>query len=174
VNTGSSFSVTVPSYSLTTIVMAPNGGGGGGTYSSNITNGNHAIVPQIATGARLDANGWGSQNGNKAQIWNGSTQTWAFTNRGGGIYQIAEAWATSACLDVINGGGSGTNVQIWSCNSGTPQQWGAVSLGGNIYGFAPQCATGARLDVFNNGTANGTQVDIWTSNNGNNQKWAVN
>src|SRR3569833_29969 len=50
--------------------------------SNGIANGNHAGVPQCATGARLDANGWSGNNGTKIQIWNGSTETWQFTNLG--------------------------------------------------------------------------------------------
>jgi len=168
-----SFTVTVPAYTISNFII-PKGSGGGGTYSSAITNGNHSVVPQNATGARLDASGGSSANGTKVQIWNGSTQSWAFTNLGSGVYKITEAANTSACLDVVGGGGSGTNVDIWACNGGTNQQWGAVSVSGNIYSFAPQNATGARLDVVGAGTTNGTQVDIWTSNGANNQKWAVN
>jgi len=168
-----SFTVTVPAYTISNFII-PKGSGGGGTYSSAITNGNHSVVPQNATGARLDASGGSGANGTKVQIWNGSTQTWAFTNRGSGIYQIAESANTGACLDVTGGGGSGTNTVIWACSGATNQQWGAVSISGNIYSFAPQHATGTRLDVVGAGTANGTQVDIWTSNGGNNQKWAVN
>lgn len=142
--------------------------------SSGISNGNHAVVPQCDTNARLDANGWSGNNGTKVQIWNGSTQTWAFTNKGNNIYQIAEAWNTGACLDVTNFGGSGTPTEIWSCWGGTPQQWRAISDGGNIYEFEPQCATGTRLDVYYGSSNNGTKVQIWSTNGASAQKWAVN
>ena len=145
-----------------------------GSYSSGISNGNHAVVPQNATGARLDAYGWSGANQTKVEIWNGGTQTWAFTNRGIGIYQIAEAWNTSACLDVYGFGGSGTNVNIWACSGSSNQQWGAISDGGSIYEFEPQHALGTRLDVAGGANTNGTQIDIYTKNSQNNQKWAIN
>jgi len=145
------------------------------TYqNATISNGAHALVPQNDTGARLDANAWSSTNGTKVQIWNGSTQTWQFTNVGGNVYQISEAWSPGACLDVVNGGGPGTNVDVWSCWGGTPQQWTAYNDGGNIYEFEPQCSLGSRLDVYNGGTASGTQVRIWYGNGYSAQQWGVN
>jgi hypothetical protein len=161
-------------FSMNYYSVSYGGSGGGGGYSSGIWNGNHAVVPQNATGARLDANGWSGANGTKVQIWNGSTQTWAFSNRGGGIYQIAEAWNTGACLDDSSFGGAGTPTQIWGCWGGTPQQWGAINDYGNVYEFEPQCALGTRLDVKNGGTSSGTQVQIWYANGYSTQKWAVN
>jgi len=142
--------------------------------STSISNGNHAVIPQNDTGARLDANGWSGNNGAKVQIWNGSTQTWQFTNQGGSLYKVSEAWNTNACLDVNNFGGPGTNAQIWSCNGGTSQQWAAHNDGGNIYEFEPECSFGSRLDVLNGSSGNGTQVRIWYANGASAQKWAVN
>jgi hypothetical protein len=148
--------------------------GGGGS----IANGNHTLTPQNATSSRLDANGAGTTNGTKVQIWsanNGSNQSWTFTNQSGSIYTISPSYATSLCLDVNGGGTSnGTIVQLWACSGTNNQKWGAVSDGGNIYEFAPQNATGSRLDVSGFGTANGTQVQIWQTTGGSNQKWAVN
>jgi len=147
------------------------GGGGGGA----ISNGNHTLAPQNATGSRLDANGYGTTNGTKVQIWSGSGQSWKFTNQSGSIYTISPSYATGMCLDV-NGGGTanGTIVQLWACSGTNNQKWGAISDGGNIYEFAPQNATGSRMEVSGFGTANGTQVQIWSATGGSNQKWAVN
>ena len=155
-------------------VQPVSGLGGGGT----ISNGNHTLTPQNATGSRLDANGWGSTNGTKAQIWQQSgagNQSWSFANQGGSIYTISPSYATSICLDVSGWGTSnGTIVQLWTCGGGNNQKWSAHNDGGNVFDFAPQHATGSRLDVSGSSSANGTQVEIWQSTGGNNQKWAVN
>jgi endoglucanase len=151
---------------------------GGGTYSSNIANGNHTLAPQNATGSRLDANGTGTTNGTKVQIWsanNASNQSWNFTNTGSGVYNIKASYNTNLCLDV--NGNSSTNgaiVQLWACSGTNNQKWGAVSDGGSIYEFAPQNATGSRLDVTGASSTNGTQIEIWAANSASNQKWAVN
>jgi glucuronoarabinoxylan endo-1,4-beta-xylanase len=164
------FTATLPAQSVTTFV--------GNLGSAGISNGNHTLTPQNATGSRLDANASGTSNGTKVQIWQasgGANQNWSFTNQGGSIYTVSPAYDTGLCLDVSGSGtANGTTVQLWGCWNGANQQWGAISDGGNIYEFAPQNAAGERLDVTGASSANGTQVEIWQSNGGSNQKWAVN
>jgi len=143
--------------------------------SGSITNGNHTLTPQNATGSRLDANGYGTTNGTKVQIWGGSGQSWTFTNKGGNVYTISPSYATGLFLDVSgNGTANGTIVQLWAGTNASNQKWAAISDGGNIYEFAPQNATGSRLDVTGASSTNGTQIEIWSAGGGSNQKWAVN
>jgi hypothetical protein len=167
---------TLNSYSAS--VSTGSSGGGGGSYSSGISNGNHTLTPQNATGSRLDASGSGTSNNTNVQIWqaNGAAnQSWNFTNIGGGIYNVKASYDTALCLDVYGASSSnGANVELWSCNGGNNQKWGAISDGGSVYELAPQNATGSRLDVSGNGTSNGTNVQIWQATGAGNQKWAVN
>ena len=146
--------------------------------SGSISNGNHTLTPQNATGSRLDANGSGTSNGTKVQIWGSSgsaNQSWKFTNQTGSIYTISPSYATGLCLDVNgNSSANGAIVQLWGCSGSNNQKWGAISDGGNVYEFAPQNATGSRLDVTGSSSTNGTQVEIWSASGGSNQKWAVN
>jgi hypothetical protein len=143
-----------------------------------ITNGNHTLTPQNATGSRLDAYASGTTNGTKVDIWQsngGSNQNWSFTSLGGNVYQIQPSYYSALCLDVYGAAtANGTTVDLWGCNGQTNQEWAANNVSGNIYTFAPQNATGSLLDIYQAGTANGTQVDIWQANGGANQNWAVN
>jgi hypothetical protein len=150
------------------------------TFASTqpIANGNHTLTPQNATGSCLDANGWGTSNGTKVQIWQsngGGNQSWSFTSAGGNVYRIQPSYDSALCLDV-NGAGTtnGTIVDLWACVNQTNQLWSAFHDSGNVYEFAPQNAIESRLDVYGAGTANGTQVEIWQTAGSANQKWAVN
>jgi len=80
--------------------------------------------------------------------------------------------SAAKCLDVPSSSTTpGTQVALWTCNSGVNQQWTATAAGElSVYsGTSRMC-----LDAYNNQTSAGTQVIIWTCNGATNQKWTLN
>lgn len=69
------------------------------------------------------------------------------------------------CLDVSDGNTkSGTQIQIWDCNSTPAQKWSFTD--GVLRGIGGKC-----LDVSGANTANGTKIQIWDCNGTPAQKW---
>jgi hypothetical protein len=64
--------------------------------------------------------------------------------------------------------GSGTKVELWTCDGGSNQQWTAAS-GGALVSAQP----GLCLDDPDSTTADGTQPRIWTRNGAGAQVWTL-
>jgi len=148
-----------------------------GANVANLGSGNYTFTPQCSTGSRLDANGQGTGNGTKVQIWqaNGAAaQTWTVTNQGNSLLKIQPSYALGLAIDVSGGGtANGTVAQLWADNGSPAQRWIAYnSIFGN-YVFTPWCSPSSALDVSGAGTANGTQVQIWQQNGGTAQNWQL-
>ncbi|MFD2415645.1 glycoside hydrolase family 27 protein [Amycolatopsis pigmentata] len=86
----------------------------------------------------------------------------------GGVHALG----AGSCLDVPNFATTqGTQVEIWTCNSGPNQIWTRTPSGQlTVYsGDSTRC-----LDAYDNRTAPGTKVEIWPCNGGENQRWTFN
>ena len=130
-----------------------------------IANGNWIMTPACASDSRLDAQGSGTTNGTKVQIWlnNGNpNQKWIFTTVGNGLYEISPSYAPTLCLDVSGHGTTdGTAVQLWTYEGNTNQQWRISSVAGG-YRISPSHALNECLNVTGGSNVNGTQIDIDT------------
>lgn len=141
-------------------------------------NGAHALIPQNATGSRLDDLYSGTGAGNTIDIYpdfeaNNPAQTWVFNNANvvpAGYYNIAVSYG-AYCM-TASGSGSGSLVQLDPCNGSSAQAWQAV-VAGNGYVLHPANNTSLCLDVQGDGTAAGTLVQAWTCNGGNNEEWVL-
>lgn len=137
-------------------------------------NGSHVVVPQNATGSRLDDNAASTAAGNKIQIWpaNGTgAQTWVFNNvnvQPTGFYTIAVSLGPY-CVTATDAN-SGSAVTLQPCKSASTQAWSAVLTGGH-YAFHPANNTSLCLDVRYAGTAAGTVVQAYTCNGTPAQQW---
>ncbi|HEY3872130.1 MAG TPA: glycoside hydrolase family 3 C-terminal domain-containing protein [Actinocrinis sp.] len=94
-------------------------------YTCNGTNAQQWTVESNGTlqvlGMCLDVNGAGTANGTLVDLYtcNGTAaQTWQAQSNGELINLNS-----GKCLDDTGFGGSGTQVQIWTCGDGTNQQW---------------------------------------------------
>ncbi len=94
-------------------------------YTCNGTNAQQWTVESNGTlqalGKCLDVTGAGTANGTLVQLYtcNGTVaQTWQAQSNGELVNPNS-----GSCLDDTGFGGSGTQVQIWSCTDGTNQQW---------------------------------------------------
>ena len=140
-------------------------------------NGTHTLVPQNATGSRLDDLHSGTGSGNPVDIYtvNGTgAQSWVFSNANvvpAGFYNLAVSYG-AYCL-TASGSSSGSLVQLDPCNGASSQAWEAVSAG-NGFVLHPANNTSLCLDVQGNGAADGTLVEAYTCNGGNNEKWVLN
>jgi len=76
------------------------------------------------------------------------------------------------CLDVPQASDTaGTQLDIWTCNSGGNQQWTRTADGRlTVYSGSDQMC----LDAYGKGTTPGTEVDIWPCNEQTNQDWSLN
>jgi glucosylceramidase len=94
-------------------------------YTCNGTNAQQWTVESNGTlqalGKCLDVTGAGTANGTLVQLYtcNGTgAQSWQAQSNG----ELVNT-NSGSCLDDTGFGGSGTQVQIWSCTDGTNQQW---------------------------------------------------
>ena len=78
--------------------------------------------------------------------------------------------SSGRCLDVPNGSTTtGTQLEIWDCNTGTNQSFTPTS------GKALQVYNGSLcLDASGQGTSTGTAIITWTCNGQTNQQWNLN
>lgn len=89
-------------------------------------------------------------------------QIWHFVQGGDGQYYNIYSEANGQCMDVLNGGGAGTNVQTWYYNNDTPQKWYIYDAGGGKCFLSPLHNTELALDVPNGETAAGTNIQVYT------------
>ena len=102
-------------------------------YTCNGTNAQNWTVDSTANtlqvlGKCLDVNGAGTANGTTVDLYdcNGTgAQMWVPQSNG----ELVNS-NSGKCLDDTGWGGSGTQVQIWSCTDGANQQWSLTSGGG--------------------------------------------
>jgi len=140
-------------------------------------NGAHTLIPQNATGSRLDDLHSGTGSGNPIDIYtanNTGAQSWVFSNANvapAGFYNLAVSYG-AYCL-TASGSTSGSLVQLDPCNGAPAQAWEAVSAG-NGFVLHPANNTSLCLDVQGNGTADGTLVEAYACNGRNNEKWVLN
>ncbi len=158
-----------------TVTFCPSGSGSSGGVPN--LNGQHVVIPQNATGLRLDDYGAGTGNGNEIDAWsaNGTgAQTWNFSNAGvspGGAYNIAVSYGPYCVTASANTSGSLVNLQ--PCNGSPAQAWTPVASGPG-YSFHPANNSSLCLDVRYNSTTAGALVQAWTCNGGNNERWVLN
>jgi hypothetical protein len=169
----SSFSITVPAYTITVVDIAPGsgGGGGGGTIANGtykIINRNSSLALEVVSAATT----------NTAPIDQriyaaGSNQKWTVTSLGGGQYEIVGV-GSGKSLDVYGDGtANGTKIDIYPYSGNANQKWSFTATSGGYYRITPANATGSCLDVTGASTSNGTLVELWNSNGGNNQQWIL-
>jgi hypothetical protein len=60
---------------------------------------------------------------------------------------------------------NGTQLIIWTCNTGANQR---VTRSGSTLSILGKC-----IDAFGAGTANATRIVLWTCNGGANQNWQL-
>jgi hypothetical protein len=143
---------------------------------TGLANGTYRLTPQCATGSSLDANGWGTTNGTKVDIWstvNQGNELWTFTNMGNGWYKIQPSYSTTLSLEV-NGGGTtnGSTVDLWADVGQTNERWSATAVTGG-YELQPENASGQSLNVNGNGSANGTKVQLWQYSGQSGSIWSI-
>ena len=163
----SSFSITVPPYSLSVVDVAAGSSG-------SVANGTYKLIARHS-GQAMEANGWGTANGTQIDQWtygSGNNQKWTVTSLGNNVYKVINVNAGRS-LD-INGfaTANGTKVQLWDYSGGSNQQFAFSATDSGYYRITPQNATGSCLDVNAASTADGALVQLWTYGGGNNQQWS--
>jgi hypothetical protein len=133
--------------------------------SNAMANGTFQVVPYMAQGMALDANGAGTTNGTNVDIWSNANQTnesWIVTNMGSNWFKIQPSYDTALALDVYGSGtANNTNVDLWADNGGANQRWSVVSVA-NGFWIAPENAPTMALNDYGQGSTNGSNVEIWT------------
>ncbi|MEO6090158.1 MAG: arabinofuranosidase catalytic domain-containing protein [Umezawaea sp.] len=136
----------------------PDGGANlsaGTFYEGAMVSGYPSDATDNAVQANIAAAGYGSDGG-----------------PGGGTTGAVRAVGANKCLDV-NGTSTtpGTQLQIWTCNSGTNQTWTRTATGQlTVYsGSTTRCVA-----TTNNQTAPGTAVVISSCDGGASQQWGFN
>ena len=129
----------------------------------------------------LDDNGNKSNNGNKIQIWqctsNDAGQVWSFqpaTAPGevanAGLSQLGEIEIHGKCLSTsANSAANGAKVQLYTCNGASSELW---EIDG-AYGELSNPASGKCLEDPSSSKTNGTQLDIWSCNSEPWQNWLL-
>lgn len=174
-----SFSVTVPAYTMTVLTIAkdsttppppppppPAGNGtlGNGTYRMVAHHSGKAL--DVAAGATADGSGviqWPYHAGNN--------QRWVVAALGNGKYRITSV-ASGKALE-INGWSTanGGKADIWTVTNGANQSW-TVTSNGNGYYRVLNGNGGLALEVNGASQADGAVVDQWAYTGGSNQEWS--
>jgi len=166
---GNSFSITVPAYSETSVII-PAGSGGGGTL---IANGTYTLVA-LNSGQALDDPDSSTTDGEVQDQWTvngGNNQAWVLTNLGGNVVTLKNV-ASGQMLDVAGASKTaGANVDQWPANGQTNQEWTIAAAGTSGYFTLTSVNSGDLLDVDGASTTVGADVDQWTANGQSNQEW---
>jgi len=162
-----SFTVTVPAYTASNIIIPKASGG-----SNLVANGTYTIVG-VQSGKALDDPAGSTANGTQQEIWTingGNNQKWQLTNLGNNVVKLINV--TSGLALEVNGGSTanGAKVDQWSYGGTTNQQWTVVQVSSGVYNLK-NVNSGEVLDVIGGNTANGTLMDQWPSSGGTNQQW---
>ncbi|HEY0795744.1 MAG TPA: RICIN domain-containing protein [Acidisarcina sp.] len=169
---GNNFTINVPAYTATAVVIPTGGGGGGGgnlinngTYTlTNKTSGLVADVNAASKTAGALVDQWGSNGGNN--------QKWQLTNLGNNYVELISVNSGMA-LDVVGASTTaGAQIDQWPYSGNPNQRWQVVSVGGGYYELISQ-NSGMALEVPGSSTTQGTDLDQWTVNGGGNQLWAI-
>lgn len=163
---GSNFTVTVPAYSETAILIPKTSGYliANGTYI--LTNENSGLV--------VDDPGYSTTEGTYIDQWSsggGNNQKWTLTNLGNNYVELINA--TSGYALEVYGQSTANSAKIdqWPYHSGTNQIWKVVSAGGGYYELLNE-NSGLALEVPSFSKTNGTDLDQYTVNGGTNQLWS--
>jgi len=166
---GNSFSITVPAYSETSVII-PAGSGGGGSL---IANGTYTLVA-LNSGQALDDPDSSTTDGEVQDQWTvngGNNQAWVLTNLGGNVVTLKNV-ASGQMLDVAGASKTaGANVDQWPANGQTNQEWTIAAAGTSGYFTLTSVNSGDLLDVDGASTTVGADVDQWTANGQSNQEW---
>lgn len=166
---GSNFSITVPAYTET-LVIIPAGSGGGGNL---VANGTYTIVG-LNSGLALDDPNSSTTDGEDMDQWTvngGNNQKWVLTNLGNNVVTLQNV-ASGQMLDVAGASKTaGALVDQWPANGQTNQQWTIATAGTSGYFTLTSVNSGLLLDVVGASKTNGAQIDQWTANGQTNQQW---
>ncbi|MFI6421847.1 RICIN domain-containing protein [Streptomyces sp. NPDC050842] len=145
---------------LTAVGQAPGG----------ITDGDHTLS---MSGKALDNPGHSTTPGTQLVTWTangGANQTWRFTRRTDGSYELANA-ESGLCADVDGGStAAGAKVIQWTCTGGTNQRWTATRLANGTYTVA-SVKSGLLLTAAS--TANGASVAQQPDTGSPLQQWTI-
>ncbi len=173
---------------LTGINISPTAKGGSGTdqyMDVSVTfdrpdiypNGIHELVPQNATGTRLNVAGAVDADGTNVNMSNSNgtnAQRWRIAESGSGKIEFVPQCATGRRLDVTGAGATnGTDVDILADSDADQERWWFITQGSGVFKLAPKNATGLRLEVAGGGTGSGTNVDISSPTAGTYQQWKL-
>lgn len=141
----------------------------------------YEIVPNHATGSRLDISGGRVADGTKVQLYKANaskSQRFRLYDTGGRFFRVesqlggAQVWNASG-----RGTANGTQVQTWKWSSYKTHesQWLFHSPSGKLTDvqIRPRHHTNKCLDVSGRGTANGTKVQLWDCGSGTNQRFTL-
>lgn len=107
-----------------------------GEAPGTIPDGDHTLT---ASGKALDNPGHSTTPGTQLVTWSpngGANQTWRFTRRTDGSYELANA-ESGLCADVEGGATAvGAKVIQWTCTGGTNQRWTVTRQAGGTYTVA--------------------------------------
>ncbi len=142
-----------------------------GEAPGTIPDGDHTLT---ASGKALDNPGHSTTPGTQLVTWSpngGANQTWRFTRRTDGSYELANA-ESGLCADVEGGATAvGAKVIQWTCTGGTNQRWTVTRQAGGTYTVA-SVKSGLVLTTASgtDGAAVTQQPDTGTPL----QRWAIN
>ncbi|MEU3482657.1 RICIN domain-containing protein [Streptomyces sp. NPDC033754] len=146
---------------LTAVGQAPDG----------ISDGDHGLT---ASGKALDNPGHSTTAGTQLVTWTpngGANQTWRFTRRTDGSYEIANA-ESGLCADIEGGStAAGAKVIQWTCTGGTNQRWTVTRLASGSYAIT-SVKSGLLLTTAS--TTNGAAVTQQPDTGSALQQWTVN
>ncbi|MFD3662516.1 RICIN domain-containing protein [Streptomyces sp. NPDC058659] len=146
---------------LTAVGQAPGG----------IADGDHTLS---ASGKALDNPGHSTTAGTQLVTWTangGANQTWRFTRRTDGSYELANA-ESGLCADVESGStAAGAKVIQWPCTGGGNQRWTVTRLANGAYTVA-SVKSGLLLTTAS--TANGAAVTQQPDTGSPLQQWTIN
>ncbi|MGA5195293.1 RICIN domain-containing protein [Streptomyces exfoliatus] len=142
-----------------------------GEAPGTIPDGDHTLT---ASGKALDNPGHSTTPGTQLVTWtpnNGANQTWRFTRRTDGSYELANA-ESGLCVDVDGGAtAAGAKVIQWTCTGGTNQRWTMTRQAGGTYtvtsvksGLVLTTASGTDGAAVTQQPDTGTPLQRWTIN----------
>ena len=164
---GSSFTVTVPAYTESLIVI-PQGSGG-----NLVANGTYPLIG-LNSGMALDDPNSSTTAGEDMDQWTvdgGNNQAWVLTNLGGNVVTLQNV-ASGQMLDVAGASKTaGALVDQWYANGQTNQEWTIGTAGTSGYYTLTSVNSGMMLDVAGASKTAGAGIDQWPANGQTNQEW---
>lgn len=169
---GNSFTINVPAYTETAILVPATGSTGGGNL---IPNGTY-VFTNANSGQVIDVMGQSKTEGTRVDQYPANSQTnqqWQLTNLGNNYVELIGVGSGLALEVYGQSTANGAEIDQWPYHSGTNQIWQVVSEGSGKYELINE-NSGLALGVPGSSTTDGADLEQLTVTGGTNQLWSIN